>query len=123
MTLNDVTYDLFSFKETFLHFKSLLITNKSGVGVNSKPKKQRSRHGCHTQTQSFIALKQGNHTIYKEADKKSFEKSTTNMEREKEIGIFHGYQLPTLRICQVAGFPSHASDLELTLTSFLHSRF
>ena len=96
MTIYDIIYDLLSFKETFgnklvsLLFKSLLITDKSGVGVNSKPKKQRSRHGCHSQTQSFIALNQGNHTIYKEADKKSFEKSTKNMEKEEETGIFHG---------------------------------
>ena len=93
MTIYDIIYDLLSFKETLgnklvsLLFKSLLITDKSGVGVNSK---QRSRHGCHSQTQSFIALKQGNHTIYKEADKKSFEKSTKNMEKEEETGIFHG---------------------------------
>ena len=121
MTLNDVTYDLFSFKETFLHFKSLLITNKSGVGVNSKPKKQRSRHGCHSQTQSFIALKQGNHTIYKEADKKSFEKSTKiwkeKKRQESSMADHNVIHMPTL------SFPSHASDLELTLTSFLYSRF
>ena len=59
----------------------------------------------------------------KKPTKKALKKVQKIWRKKKRQEFSMTDQLPTLRICQVVGFPSHASDMELTLTSFLHSRF